>query len=241
MKCIIDSGSVHLWWEELDVSEDRLRKLSALLSGKEQERAGRFVYSVHRRRFVAARAMLRLLLGSYLEIPPGDVAIASDEQGKPYLENQDTKRPLCFNLSHSRGVALFGLAVNRRIGVDVEHIDERRDPGRIARRFFTAREAGKLSAASGSDRLELFFRYWTIKEAYLKATGEGISRLESVEGCLDEKGGCRILDKAASDGQKWTVRRLWLRDGYAAAVVFEGKDVTDLPLRRVFDSNYTNL
>lgn len=241
MKCLIDSGSVHLWWEVLDVSEDRLEKLFALLSGEEQERSGRFVYSVHRRRFVAARAMLRLLLGSCLEIPPRDVAIASDERGKPCLENSGTESSLCFNLSHSRGVALFGLALNRRIGVDVEKIAGRRDTDRIARRFFTAREAGKLSAASGSDRLELFFRYWTIKEAYLKATGEGISRLGSVEVCLDEKEGCSILDKDFTAAKRWTIRPVWLRAAYAAAVAFEGGDVTDLPLRRIFDANYTNL
>ncbi|MBS3809408.1 MAG: 4'-phosphopantetheinyl transferase superfamily protein [Desulfobacterales bacterium] len=241
MKCLIDSGSVHLWWEELDVSEDRLRKLSALLSAKEQERAGRFVYSVHRRRFVAARAMLRLLLGSCLAIAPGDVAIASQETGKPCLENSGMQRALCFNLSHSHGVALFGLAVNRRIGVDVERIDGRRDTDRIARRFFSFREARAMSAESGKVRPELFFRYWTIKEAYLKATGEGIGRLESVEVWLDEGGGCRILDRAVPDAERWTIRPLCLRAGYAAAVAFEGEDVTDLPLRRVFDVNYTNL
>ncbi len=240
MKFLIDSNTVHLWWTFLDIARAHLRGLSALLSQEEAARAERFISDVHSRHFIAARGILRRLLGNYLEIPPGDVIIRRDRQGKPYIDNPEAAAPLCFNLSHSRGVALFGFSVNRRLGVDVERIDPGRTPEKLARRFFRPEEFRAVMAASGPHRQERFFRYWTIKEAYLKAVGDGIGRLGDVA-VQEGPAGCRIRDAARGADQDWIIRAVSIRAGYAGAVAFEGRSPADVSVFQVDHEGFTNL
>ncbi|MFP3980742.1 MAG: 4'-phosphopantetheinyl transferase family protein [Desulfobacterales bacterium] len=240
MKFLIDFHTVHLWWAFLDIAPEPLSGLSALLSKEEAARAERFISDVHTRHFTAARGILRRLLGNYLAIPPEDVIIRRDRQGKPYLDNPEAAAPLCFNLSHSRGVALFGFSVNRRLGVDVERIDPGRNPEKLARRFFRPEEFRAVMAASGPARRERFFRYWTIKEAYLKAVGDGIGRLGDVA-VQETPAGWRIRDAATGAAKGWTVRPVSIRAGYAGAVAFDGRPPASVSVFQVDHENFTNL
>lgn len=224
----------------MDFAQAHLRGLSALLSHEEAARAERFISDVHTRHFIAARGILRRLLGNYLAMLPGDLIIRRDRQGKPYIDNPEAAPPLCFNLSHSRGVALFGFSVDRRLGVDVEYIDPGRNPEKLARRFFRPEEFGAVMAATGAARQELFFRYWTIKEAYLKAVGDGIGRLGDVA-VQESPAGCRIRDAAGSTDKDWTVRPLFIRAGYAGAVAFDGRPPASVSVFRVEHEGLTNL
>lgn len=237
---MIDSHTVHLWWTFLDIDRVHLRGLSALLSQEEAARAERFISDVHTRHFTAARGILRRLLGNYLAIPPEDVIIRRDRQGKPYLDYPAAAAPLCFNLSHSRGVALFGFSVNRRLGVDVERIDPGRSPEKLARRFFRPEEYRAVMAASGPARHEMFFRYWTIKEAYLKAVGDGIARLGDIA-VQEDPAGCRIRDAAKGADKDWSIRPVSIRAAYAGAVAFDGKPPAAVSVFQVDHEGLTNL
>lgn len=227
MKHFPDRDTVHLLAAQLDVCEKEIESLSVLLSAKESARARRFISPVHRRRFIAARGMLRRVLGRYLDMAPEQIVFLIDPRGKPYIENADAPGSLHFNLSHSAGMALIGLAVERKIGVDLEFIDEGRNPGKLAARFFSAKETEAVAAAPESERAGLFFRYWTAKEAYLKAIGDGIRRFEDIRKNIDPGGGCCVIDGSGSQNDLWTVCNVPVCKDYAAAVAVEGRITKD--------------
>ena len=204
----IEPNAIHLWWAVLDRPENEEKRLAALLVNEERQRADRFFFANHRRRFVAAHGMLRGLLGAYLDMPPQRVPVRRTDSGKPYLEKTANPGGICFNLSHSHGMALYGFSTNRRIGVDIEYIRELTDIVKIAERFFPAGEAGRIASASGQRRQELFFRCWSVKEACLKATGQGI-------------GGLREMESENFSEKSWMIRPVAIRPGYAASVAVE--------------------
>ncbi|MCF8024225.1 MAG: 4'-phosphopantetheinyl transferase superfamily protein [Desulfobacteraceae bacterium] len=229
MKHIIGKNSAHLWWADLDINESLLRQLAGLLSKQEAQRAGRFVLSTPGRNFVAARGMLRLVLASYLEIPPAEVPVAIDARGKPYLKNTGNLKPIDFNLSHSGDMVLIGLTVNRRIGVDIERIRPKKNPEKIAERFFDPKEAREVAQAPENERLRLFLRYWTSKEAYLKATGDGIRRLKDIRVCTPFKKNDSI------ENRNWIFKWFSGLPGYEAAAVVEGGQSLEFSISNIFE------
>ncbi len=216
----IEPNEIHLWWAALDLPENEVKRLAALLVEKERQRAGRFLHANHRRRFIAAYGMLRGLLGAYLDIPPARIPVMRADSGKPYLEKTANPGGICFNLSHSHGMALYGFSNNRRIGVDIEYRREKSDIVKIAERFFSAGQARQIALASGQRRQELFFRYWSLKEACLKATGQGL-------------GGLREIEMEDFSDKTWMIRPVAIRPGYAAAVAVEQAFDAELIVKQV--------
>lgn len=166
---------VHLWTAHLDGQEEGVcNRWQRLLDEVEAARASRFYFERDRRRFTVARGILRALLARYLDAPPGALAFGYTEQGKPFLTSPQSK--LHFNVSHSGGQALFAFAQNHEVGVDIEAGERLGDdwPG-IARRYFSEREQSELFELPEPQRRAAFLTGWARKEAYLKATGLGIS------------------------------------------------------------------
>ena len=142
-------GEIHVWSARLDPPDRRVEELGRSLASDEWQRANRFHFEVHRRRFVVGRGVLRHLLGAYLGLPPQSLAFTYAERGKPDLapglERAPSGHRLFFNVSHSEDLALFGLVLGREIGVDVEYMKEMDDLHRIAERFFSATENAALT------------------------------------------------------------------------------------------------
>ncbi len=156
--------TVHLWTFPLCRGEADY----ALLSGEEKQRANRFHFDIHRNRFIAGRAQLRRILGGYLGTSPEEITLTYGRSGKPTIT---APVPLEFNLSHTGDLAALGVA-GFGIGVDIEQIREiDRD---VAQRFFAADEVAALFGLPGEQWNEAFFSCWTRKEAYVKASGEGL-------------------------------------------------------------------
>jgi len=165
----------HVWCARLDELASDLPRFSKLLSESERKRADRFQLERDRDRFVARHGLLRMILGGYLKMDPARLAFAYESRGKPMLCLQDVAPPLQFNMSHSNGVAL--IAGNRQAapGVDVERVRFVPEADQIAAKFFSPQECAVLNAIPEEQKMEAFFNCWTRKEAYLKATGEGIA------------------------------------------------------------------
>ncbi|MCC6193291.1 MAG: 4'-phosphopantetheinyl transferase superfamily protein, partial [Burkholderiales bacterium] len=124
-----------------------------------------------RARYIVGRATLRALLGGELDMAPQDVTIGRGRRGRPQLPGHD----LDFNVSHTAGVALFGMTRTRRIGVDIEHGERALNVEGVARKFMTARERTMLAALDPDPRRRALLRLWTCKEAMSKATGDALS------------------------------------------------------------------
>ena len=167
---VLEAGEAHVWKKSLESLD---ASFWDVLSIEEAERAGRFRFPRHRDRFVTSRAVLRLLLGRYLGVDPGEVAFRYSDKGKPSVINNPLD--LRFNVAHSHDLALYAFTRGVEIGVDVEMIREGPAEERIPERFFSPQEMEAIRALPAEQQREAFFRCWTRKEAFLKATGKGIT------------------------------------------------------------------
>ncbi len=170
-----------------DISESQAESYRVLLSDEENARNKRFRFSHDRHRDLIARALLRCALGDELEIAPERLVFEKGRHGKPQLVSIDAEekglswnsKPILnsgleFNLSHAADWVVVALAPHK-VGIDVEYTSRKNDVLAIADRYFFGAEIEELFSFSKSEQRERFFDYWTLKEAYMKARGEGIS------------------------------------------------------------------
>jgi 4'-phosphopantetheinyl transferase len=217
------AGDVHVWYVPLDVDGGAVLQHAASLSEDERLRAARFKFARDARHFVVARSALRSLLGEYLSMPPRRLEFAYGEHGKPAFEG--THAVLGFNISHSGEMAVVAVGWSRALGVDVERMRPLPDLADLAARSFAPRELSALGALPETDRLGAFFRCWTRKEAFIKATGQGLAqRLDAFAVSLAADEPARFLD---IDGDRdalarWTLHDLAPPVGYAGALAAEG-------------------
>lgn len=221
----LKNNEVHVWLNNLDLPEDRVRQLANILSPDELERAERYKFQKHKQRFIVARSILRKILSTYLNLEAERLEFNYSDRGKPFLANIARQDSLQFNLSHSQELAIYAITKNLKIGIDLEYLRPMPDAENIAKRFFSANEYTWISNFAGDAQTEAFFRCWTAKEAYLKATGEGISgSLESIEVDLTEPNLIKIKqnDRLNSD---WLLHNFMPRSNYMATVAVENRAI----------------
>jgi 4'-phosphopantetheinyl transferase len=144
-----------------------------VLSADEIARAERFVFDRDRRRFAACRRALRHVLSGYTGIAPEALVFAYGRNGKPSLDGSDDG--LAFNVSHAEERAVIAVSGAGDLGVDIECTTRTVDFEGLADRFFSPVESSELRALPASGRRQAFYNCWTRKEAYIKATGDGLA------------------------------------------------------------------
>lgn len=219
-------GDVHVWRAALDLAPSGVEKLRRTLSPDELGRAVRLLAPEARARFIVARAVLRDVLARYAGRDPAELEFGLRPGGKPFWVPGSGAVGLEFNLSHSRGMALYAFTLGGQVGVDVELVRSGLDYMRIAGRFFSAAEAAALGELPPALRAAAFFRCWTRKEAYIKARGEGLAiPLASFAVALAPDEPPALLDVPGhpSEVDRWTFLPLPPVAGYAAALAAEGK------------------
>ncbi len=210
---------VDVWHWPLTFSGDATRARHVdLLSPDETQRANKLLSSVHRDEFISARAGLRCVVAEVLQTDAASLIFSYGPHGKPFLETPEPDTPLHFNLAHTRTRAILAISRDCDIGADIEqHRDV--DLG-LAKRYFTENEWQIISLAEAPRQRELFFRCWTLKEAILKATGDGIQGgLDSFEVSLDDRP-ARVLHMNGSDPAQieWSLQRIDLAPDTPGAV-----------------------
>jgi 4'-phosphopantetheinyl transferase len=215
----------HVWRAYLNESEAMLSNARALLSDDERERADRFHFKKDRDRFIVARAALRDILSRYLHVAAAEIKFCYNKYGKPALRDEFGGEGLSFNLAHSNEIALYVIAQAKWVGIDVEHVRELDDFESIAEQFFSKDEVSAFKNIAGNLRATAFFNYWTHKEAYVKAQGEGLSRpLDSFTISFVEGQRATILDMDDEfhESSKWSLFSLSPGTGYVGALIVEG-------------------
>lgn len=223
----LDYSTVHLWFTNLDLSSEEVAQYRETLSVEERAIADRFIIELDRSRYIVAHGVLRSILGGYLGVRPDKLTFSSSRSGKPELGKKEKDARILFNLSHSYGRALFGIAYNRDVGVDLEFISDNMDYMCIAENNFSRNEYFALHELPMDMKKEAFFRYWTCKEAFLKAVGLGLSLpLDKVEVSPFPDDIVTLLgaEHSYDERREWKLRYVGCEHGYAAAVVAEGKD-----------------
>ena len=164
---------VHVWQWDLDVCGDDFDRHWAMLSTQERERADKFRFERHRRRYVAGRGELRELLSRYLGLSPRQVALDYGPDGKPFCNLQPVGWTVCFNLSHSESAAALAISNGFEVGIDVENVRPIEEC--VPLEVFSIQECAEFSALPDEERQEVFFESWARKEACLKALGTGFT------------------------------------------------------------------
>ena len=217
----LQTGEVHVWRLELGQPHERFLEL---LDTDELSRANRFHFEKDRKHFVVARGFLRVLLGRYLKRDPKQLKFNYGAYGKPQLNGEEMLR---FNMSHSHGIALYALTEGRDVGVDVEYVRADFTSDDIARRFFSPFEVESLCGLPNEERVASFFRCWTRKEAYIKATVRGLSQpLDGFDVTLAPGANAALLRTDAGPHEHWTMANIEVGPGYAGALAVEGPVTT---------------
>ena len=224
----LPGDEVHVWRSLLNLPTSQLLHLRQTLTADELGRVARFRFQEDRNRFIAARGLLRTILGRYLGLEPGVLRFSYGPFGRPTLAapfGLSDHRGRDFNLSHSGDLVLFALAQGRKVGVDLERIDPSVEWEPMAERFFSPWENAALRAVPPDVRRQAFFTCWTRKEAYVKARGQGLSLpLDRFD--VSVAPGERAMVWATRDdpgeAARWVLRDLATEPGYVAALAVEG-------------------
>ena len=208
----------------LDTGAEAVSAAARLLTSSERMRAQRFAAEQDRRRFVAARARLRELLGSRLGIPPQDIELVYGRHGKPALAPSCAGSDVRFNVAHSGDVAVFAFSQGLEVGIDVEILRDVPEADRIAAGLFSRAESEVYRLLDPGDRPLAFFRCWTRKEALLKALGDGIGlRLDRCAVSLAPGEPARILEIDGVPGERcgWALADFAPGRGFLGAVAVQ--------------------
>ena len=223
----LQNDEVHVWRAALDPPAGQVWGLWTLLSADERRTAERFHFQTHRSRYIIGRGLLRTILSRYLNRAPGRLRFCYGPYGKPALVEAYGEEVLCFNVSHSRDLALFAVTRSRALGVDIEHVASDLAGQQLAERFFSPREVAALRTLPVHLRQEAFFTCWTRKEAYLKARGEGLMlALEQFDVSLVPGEPAALLNtqEGSQEASRWSLQDLFPGPGYVAALAVEGHE-----------------
>jgi 4'-phosphopantetheinyl transferase len=242
---------LHIWRADLDLPIIGFQKLYQTLSVDERVRAKRFHFEKDRRRFIVGRGILRMVLSCYLSVEPYQLQFCYGKNGKPALADTFGKGSILFNMSDSEGLALYAFARDHEIGVDIEHIRYIPEMDQIAEQYFSARENAVFRSLPESKKREAFFSFWTRKEAFMKAKGEGLGLgLNQVEVSLTpgEQATLLSVNSNPQEASRWSLQDLDPGPGFTAALAVQGHGCQlkscqweggDYVERKANDSHYT--
>jgi 4'-phosphopantetheinyl transferase len=228
---------VQVWVASLEKPPEVVAGFSLLLSPDEKDRAGRFYFERDRRRYTVGRGLLRMFLGAFLAMKPDQIAFRYGAYGKPALDRVVHGRTLQFNLAHSNDLAVFIFCWDRPVGIDVEHVRPMTDEADFAERFFSPAESALIGSLSGEQKRNTFFKLWTCKEAFLKASGAGLTDpLNEVEFSFGDADSARIVSIHGDKKRAalWRMEMFKPAKGYQAACAVEG-DAEQLVFRQADD------
>lgn len=222
----ITSAEVHVWRASVVKMISSGLNLWQIIDKEEQKRANRFVFQKNRDQFTVAHAVLRLILGRYLNKEPHLLNFCFNQYGKPRLAGESGCSVL-FNISHSHDLVLIAIASGREVGVDIEYTRDDLADVQIAERFFSDNEVAVLKSLPVEHQKDAFFNCWTRKEAFIKAKGKGLSiPLDSFDVSLTPNEPATLLSTRIDPGevQRWRLQELEPGSGYRAALVVAGHD-----------------
>lgn len=208
---------IHVWRIDLDQPVDAAMDLDRILSVDERRRTDHFVFARDAARFRLGRAMLRVGLGWYLGEAPGEIGLTNGWRGKPRLAEASG---LHFNVTHCDGLGLIAFTTIGEVGIDIEAMGRDIEALDIADSNFTRNEAAAIAAAGAErEQIAVFLRFWTRKEAVLKAAGGGLLQgLDTVDVSSEPPGIVEADGVEAGNGSRWLVRDMKGLDGYVAAI-----------------------
>lgn len=222
-KKVLEGGHIDVWFCFTDDAQinSQVEQYEQMLSFTGRQNYQQLQDASHKRDYLISRALLRTSIARYCDIAPVDLEFGVNNFGKPKLINDDRDKSLRFNSAHTHGLCVCVVTKDNAIGVDAEYHG---DDSRIldaAGDYFSALELKGLQAQSDENKLDYFFRCWTLKEAYIKARGEGLSiPLHDFSMKLDHG---EFAGFIGPEAERWDFRLLLQYANYTAALALDGK------------------
>lgn len=201
------------------IDEAHWPRLAGLLSEEERARAARFRFERNRREYVAAHALKRTMLSAAAGGDPRAWRFAAEPGGKPFVAGGGPH----FNLSHCEGLVACAVSADVALGVDVEPMD-RRAPFEIVERNFAEAERAWLLALPETERQRGFFALWTMKEAFIKATGKGVSQGLRSFAIGFEPLGVSFPDPSRAEPGPWRLRHETIAPAHLLGLAWRGEE-----------------
>lgn len=207
-----------------------------LLSEAEQVAAQRILIADEKKLFIRSKAFLRMLLSARTHVPPDQWNFGCNAFGRPFVESPLAHRHLHFNVSHTKGFTACVISKLANIGIDVENFSQERDFLAMARGFFAPSESERLAATPAADLSRGFYAYWTLKEAYVKAKGIGLSiPLSSMSFDLSNAPDIAFHAEAEGDPDEWRFLSTPVADQtiLALAIGIDADGEVDVAMHRI--------
>lgn len=207
-----------------------------LLNKAEQEAAERVLIASEKNLFIRSKAFLRMLLSARTRVAPEQWGFGHNPFGRPFIESPPAYNQLHFNVSHTKGLTVCAISELAEIGIDVENVAQERDFLAMARGFFAHSECQWLAVTPEADLRRNFYALWTLKEAYVKAKGMGLSiPLSSMS--FDLSDGSAIAFHAGSEAHpdRWRFLSMPLTDEamLALAIRIDADIEVEIAMHRV--------
>jgi 4'-phosphopantetheinyl transferase len=210
----IQTGELHIWRYTVNEQDYIAEQTKPMLSVEETKKSKRFIREEHTVDYVCNHRFVRNVLAAYLNILPSEIKFNVTPLGKPYIENSN----LFFNVSHSKNKALLAISIDAEVGVDIEYMKDLQDAITFSNYSFSDEEKAMIFKDEEINK-DVLFTFWTFKEAYIKATGTGLSVDISI---------INLSDFYANEVHKfgnetWTLKRLQTKEGFKAAFAIAGE------------------
>lgn len=220
-------NEVHIWTVDLDNWKISCKKAEQMLPESEKEKSVHFRLEILRIRHIKCYFLTRLLLGQYLGVDFYNQEFNRNEHGKPSLKNEGDNNSIYFNISNSENICVFACTRDGDLGVDVEKIHDLPDMDRIVERLFSREENKIFHSLPEHTKKTSFFKYWTRKEALLKAMGRGLSfppdEVNVIFDTTNETSEYFIKTNETNAAREWTLHDISVFDGFASALALDGK------------------
>lgn len=212
---------IHIWSIDINDHIGRIDEFNKILSVEEMDRASRFHFDMDQYRYIVTHGILRMILGGVLEIEPRSIIFDVNDYGKPSIQKGQNEKDVFFSISHSKDALLICVCQCFEIGVDVEVENREFLPETISNTFFTDEECNTLEQFKGLNQKRLFLKYWTRKEAFIKAIGLGVNFPLDEVSVADITGETWVevsYNKKLDIDGNWYARDLYLSKGIIGAL-----------------------
>lgn len=213
----LNADTIQIWHGNISAEDANYQSYWRILDAAEQAHAGRIKIDLLHKRYVAVHGRLRNILAQTLHESPEEIKINKAEHGKPYLP--DTPE-LAFNLSHSADAMVIAVGWNCQLGVDIESCKPRASLAGLVDKCFAEEEIAYWQKLPEAQKIPEFYRFWTRKEAFVKATGRGIG-LGLSRCVINPENQAEFLRVPADYGQgsMWHAQDIALGQGICSALV----------------------
>jgi 4'-phosphopantetheinyl transferase len=202
---------------------NNISKCWECLSVKEKIQANKYYTKSLSDKYIMSHGILRYILSHYTKQYPKDIEFTHNEYGKPFLKNSN----IYFNMSHSHNMVSYIVALNQRVGIDIEMHDNNLNVQELASLVLTSGESQYLSSLNSKEKFALFYHLWTKKESLIKANGQGLSYPINTIEAIALSSGINILlftnEKNILQQEEWYYYELETPKNYSGAIAIENK------------------